>query len=338
MMLGSASVSGSFAQLLQRYCQQQQLITPVDCALVQLSDRLPVDQLAQMLDQIQAQCPDTPALGLAIGESAHTSDAGVLGYLALSCETLWEVLLRFTRYNRLCYDANQMQIDFVGDDLHIMWGVETLKPPTVLDDVMLSALVQFIRLIVGKQNIQLSRVQLIHPQHTKLQPYTDFYGCPVDMGQDKTCIQLPASLLTLKFQHADIQQISRLEQQAEALLSALPAVDDFDADMRNALITCLHNGEPNLEQIAYTLNLSVRSLQRRLSEQQQTFQQVLAKTRQHLAVQYLKDLSLSLNDISFLLGYSEQSAFQRAFKQWTQKTPQQVRQQLTTLSITDRLA
>jgi AraC-like DNA-binding protein len=329
MMLGSASVSGSFAGLLQRYCQQYDLTVPTGCTRISPSERITVRQLGQMLELIQAQQPTRTAIGLEIGRLAQVADGGVMGYLGLSCATLWEMLLRFTRYHRLVYDANEMNIEFQNDFLSIYWGVEAFKPSVLLDDLLLSMLIQLIRVMIDQEDLQLYCVQLMHPKETDCAPYQHFYGCAVEMGHERTCIQLPMTLLGIQFKHADPQQIIRLEQQAEALLMALPAVDAFDADMRQALIKCMHNGEPNLEQIASVLNLSVRSLQRRLSEQQQTFQQVLAKTRQHLATQYLQDLTLSLNDISFLLGYSEQSAFQRAFKHWTDQTPQQVRQALT---------
>ncbi|MEY4516649.1 MAG: hypothetical protein RL180_995 [Pseudomonadota bacterium] len=326
MMLGSASVSGSFARVLQRYCQRQQLVAPADCLQIASNERLDIRQLSRMLDHIQAQQPDQTALALHIARYAQVSDGGVMGYLGLSCNTLWEMLLRFTRYHRLVYDANDMHIEFQQDHLNIYWSLDTFNPPMLIEDLLLAMLVQLIRVMTGQENLNLQNVYLMHSENTDPFAYEAFYGCPVHMGCERTCIQLPISLLSVEFQHADANQISRLEKQAEALLCALPSVDAFDHEMRQALITCMHNGEPNLEQIANLLNLSVRSLQRRLAEQQQTFQHVLAKTRQHLAHQYLQDPALSLNDISFLLGYSEQSAFQRAFKHWTGQTPQQVRQ------------
>ena len=80
-----------------------------------------------------------------------------------------------------------------------------------------------------------------------------------------------------------------------------------------------------IEHIAKQMNFSVRQLQRYLQKQGQTYQQRMQEIRCMMAMQYLKDPHLSLQEISMLLGYSEQSAFQRAFKQWTAQTPQQWR-------------
>jgi AraC-like DNA-binding protein len=321
MFLGSGSVSSSLIGLLTRYCTQHGL---TQLSLSQSTDaqsRLSVQQLQHLLQQIQQQQPDVAALGLAIGCQAQIEDAGVLGYLSLSCHTLWDMLLRFMRYHRLVYDANEVDIDFPDQQLSIAWGTEKFSPSTLQDDLLLSTLLTVIRRILDQPALTPISVNLLHPAHTPTAPYEAFYGCPVQMGSKQTRLLLPLHILDLPFQHADPAQAERLEQQAEALLHALPALNRFDSDLREALIHCMHNGEPNLEQVAQTMHLSVRSLQRRLAEQDANFQQVLAKTRQHLACQYLQDRNLSFADIGFLLGYSDSSTFQRAFKQWTGLSP-----------------
>lgn len=325
-MFGSASMSGSFASLLLRYCHRAALIAPPQASHYNPQDRIPIADFHQMLDFIQAQCPEV-RLGLALGAHAQVSDIGVLGYLSLSCDTLWEMMLRFMRYHRLAYDANEMEINFNDDALEISWGTERVQPTILQDETLLALFVTVLRQLTTVDHVQLLSLDLIHQvPDTVAAQYHAFFDCPIRFGADKTRLYLPLNSLNTSFHHADPQLILRLEQQAEALMNALPAVDTFDDELRQVLIRCLHNGEPGLEQVAEAMNLSVRSLQRRLAEQQQTFQQILARTRLALARQYLQDASLSLSDIAFLLGYSEQSAFQRAFKQWTGQTPHQLRQ------------
>jgi len=93
------------------------------------------------------------------------------------------------------------------------------------------------------------------------------------------------------------------------------------------LVEAVHIGQVGIEHVAAGMGLSVRALQRRLAQRDSSYQQRLDQVRWTLADQYLQDQGLGLADIALLLGYSEQSAFQRAYKQWTGKTPHQVRQQ-----------
>jgi AraC-like DNA-binding protein len=91
------------------------------------------------------------------------------------------------------------------------------------------------------------------------------------------------------------------------------------------LITWLHDGIPKQESIADTLHISLRSLQRRLREEETSFKGLLEDTRQALAQQYLRENHRSIGEITYLLGFSEPSNFTRAFKRWTGQTPAEFR-------------
>jgi AraC-like DNA-binding protein len=85
---------------------------------------------------------------------------------------------------------------------------------------------------------------------------------------------------------------------------------------------------PTLEALAAANHLSVRTLQRRLSERDDSFQALLARTRYRLAKEYLRDPRLELTDVAALLGYSEHSAFTRAFRHWSGESPARWRRRL----------
>jgi AraC-like DNA-binding protein len=118
-----------------------------------------------------------------------------------------------------------------------------------------------------------------------------------------------------------------LMQQAKALLEKFPYSTLVDQQLQQAILIGLQKNLFQIKHIAEQMNFSVRQLQRHLQKQGKTYQQCMQEIRCMLAMQYLKDPHLSLQETAMLLGYSEQSAFQRAFKQWTQLTPQQWRQQ-----------
>ena len=328
-MFEAATISGGMVELIQRYCTQHQLTVPIQCTKYTINDRLPQRTFQDMLSCIQSQQPTVSGLGLQIGAMAQTRDTGVIGYLSSSCETLWEMMLRFTRYNRLAYDVNDMSIDYHDDMIEISWDVDRIRPTLIHDETMLALFLTLMRRIVDDPNLSFARVHFLHqrPANSLQRVYEQFFGCPVQFGDTHTRICLPISVLNMPLSYSDPALKNILERQAEALLQALPVLDHFHEELRKTLISTLHGGEPTLEIIANRMHLSVRTLQRRLTERDLTFQTVLSRTRQTLAEQYLQDDSLTLADIALLLGYSEQSAFQRAFKQWTGSTPHQIRRQ-----------
>lgn len=111
-----------------------------------------------------------------------------------------------------------------------------------------------------------------------------------------------------------------LEDHAKRLLSEVPH-GGFAEEIRKTTLAQLRGGTPTLEHVARTLGMSGRTLQRRLREDGTSFADLLDELRRGMAQAYLADPRVSISEVSYLLGFSEQSAFQRAFKRWTGQTP-----------------
>jgi AraC-like DNA-binding protein len=105
------------------------------------------------------------------------------------------------------------------------------------------------------------------------------------------------------------------------LIQKLPKAEATTDAVRRHLASELDKGQPTLEQIAPRLHMSSRTLRRRLDEEGTSFRQILGEVRRELASRYLMEGRLSVGEIAFLLGFSEPSAFHRAFKQWTGHAP-----------------
>jgi len=105
------------------------------------------------------------------------------------------------------------------------------------------------------------------------------------------------------------------------MLQKLPKGEaDTDA-VRRCLAGDLCNGQPTLQQIAPRLHMSPRTLHRRLDDEGTSFRHVLTEVRRELAARHLTERRLGVSEIAFLLGFSEPSAFHRAFKRWTGHAP-----------------
>jgi len=116
-----------------------------------------------------------------------------------------------------------------------------------------------------------------------------------------------------------------LERQADEMMRRLPAGGGIALEVRQALVSRVAGGETRIEAVARALGVSVRSLQRKLSDEGQSYQDLVEATRKEAAGQYLANSTLSIGEVAYLLGYSEAAAFHRAFKRWNGMTPQDFR-------------
>ena len=178
------------------------------------------------------------------------------------------------------------------------------------------------RLVTGRHEVRPTAVGFTHPEPANLSAYRRLLCEDVRFSQSELSFSFPAEYLNLPLSTADPDLHRLLQSQANALLNVLPQADSFYVAFQDALIKGMQTGKPNAAYIAEQLHVSERTLHRRLQEQQgKTFGSVLRETRLRLAKEYLGNRQLSLTEIAILLGYSEQSAFSRAFKQWQGETP-----------------
>jgi AraC-like DNA-binding protein len=118
-----------------------------------------------------------------------------------------------------------------------------------------------------------------------------------------------------------------MRQQQQIAFSTVAGTDDpFLKCLQSVLLKAIPEGGATLPKVAKGMNLSPRTLQRRLVEYNLSYQALLDAVREQLARRYLSRTSLMLSEIPFLLGYSDQSAFNRAFRSWTAMTPGRFRQ------------
>jgi AraC-like DNA-binding protein len=114
----------------------------------------------------------------------------------------------------------------------------------------------------------------------------------------------------------------------EALSRRKTPVTPTRARVEKLLLEVLPKGETTISNVAEVLAMSTRSLERRLNEEGASYKGVLDELRRELAMQYLNDKTLGVGQIAWLLGYSEVSSFNHAFRRWTSTNPRAVRNNL----------
>ena len=322
----AGSVYGGLGHLLQLYCESQGITQPqalLDIQNLERFDYVIWRDVLQQIDQLHPQA----GLGLKIAEYVQPKHLGILAYIALSCESLGDALKRYQDFHRLVYDGSPLQVEFAAPYFSIRWEEPELHPTQLTDEIAIALMVQFLQQFLCQQAIHLHEVHFVNPAPKDVQVYERYFHCRVRFSQAKTQILIPMSESSKVIGNADHTLQQLLMQQAQALLQQLPQSSQLDQRLQQAILKGLQKNEYQIEQIATQLGLSVRQLQRHLQQQNMTFQQRTQQVRYMLATEYLKDPHLSLQEIALLLCYSEQSAFQRAFKQWSGVTPQQWRQQ-----------
>lgn len=327
-MLVNFNVAGDLANLLLSYLDGNPLAdneTEIAALRTKLShynanSRMPFTDWWHALEVI-ARIYQKPYVGLEVGTYIQPSHCGVLGYLSLSCEYLAEALQRFERFQRLLYEGNEAFTQVEGDFITFSWPFDYGYSTRESDETLISSLLAYIKLLVGDEGLRPINIGFVHAKPVNRAAYAKILGCDVRFECKNTHITFPIAMLALKVKKADPALRALLDQQAHALLDVLPNGDHFEQQFYKYVLRSMQDGKPTIEEVARYMTMSSRTLHRRLEERQLIFKQLLQKTRQQLAQQYLKEGRLTLSEIALLLGYSEQSAFTRAFKVWLGETP-----------------
>lgn len=268
---------------------------------------------------------DNPAFGLQAARYWHPSNLGTLGFAWLSCVTLRRGLRRMERYakilgNRFTYtcidqpDGLRFVYDHGRGNAEIGWPIA---------DFTLSIIVDMCRTNIG-ENLVPQRVCLRRPPPADIKPYVDFFGGEVLFGQDEDSFLLDAATADTLLPTANRAMAATFDEILAGQLSELVA-DDLATRCRTYLLHHLTSGEPSEAEMAAAMGLSRRGMQRRLSELGWSYKRLVDDTRTELAKRYIADPRKSLTEIAFLLGFSEQSAFSRAFRRWVGVSPSEYR-------------
>jgi AraC-like DNA-binding protein len=192
------------------------------------------------------------------------------------------------------------------------------------DDSALATTTRMCRLIYG-DHFRLQKVNFKHARPRDLKPYYEYFGCEVNFDQPVNQLFIPLSIADELLAGAN-PELALLNDQVVMRRLALMDRNDIVNRVRSALMEQLPNGNISDDSVAASLHMSVRTMHRKLAEANQNFRALLVEVRRSLAELYILDNSLTLTEISLLLGFSEPSSFSRAFKSWTGSAPSEIRQ------------
>ncbi|MFT5807245.1 MAG: AraC-like DNA-binding protein [Moritella dasanensis] len=330
-MLGLGSVSVPVVKQYIRYIETLAIDIPLllsrsniaSTTLSQENERISGEQLQAFLANLII-ATDDPLFGLKSGVFVEPSSYSVLGYITMTCATLEQALERIKPYEKLVGDMGVTSIDYQPQQVAINWhcaySFEDVREQMV-DNVFASWLT-YARWLSGQALGPIAvHLQRADPSPEQRAYYQQVFACPVLFSQPTNRLILPREYLDIPLRQPDHCLLQTLELHAAGQVSALGDDHRFSIQVKDIIRILLAKGITRKDMVAGQLNMSERTLQRKLQQEQTSYQKLLDEARLSLAQQYLTETLLPVDDIAMQLGFSETRSFFRSFKGWTGQTP-----------------
>jgi len=326
----SARVAGAYVQPLLELAVER----GVGLSALAVAAGLPEDALSPMPESLAAadyvrlldagaELAGHPHFGLHVGERVRLGTYSVYGLILLSCRDLGQAFAQTLRYESLAHDLGRSELGVQDGTAVYQWHSHFPHASRHLAESVFAGVRVFGDWLAGTP-LPAAPVAFTHAAPADVSEHHRLFGPDVEFGASTNCARFDAALLAMPVPNADVGLYPVLQQHAEQLLQKKLRVQGeagIVARVRHSIASHLAQDRASLALIAQDLNLSPRTLQRKLSDASSSFQQVLDQTRQELAQDYLLRPDLSLTDIAFLLGYQDQSAFNHAFREWAGESP-----------------
>ncbi len=268
--------------------------------------------------------------GLHLGEYLSLSAAGLIVQIAQSSRTVLEALQYLAEFSNLGLQALPFQVKELATEWELslipnaQWQKEhPLIVQQTTDMLLVFAIREFHTLT--RQRYYPNRIDFAGESPENISEYERILNCPLYFGQAKTAIYVAKKQVEEQVITSDYKLLQILVQHAREKLATLNLKVGFATIVKQSIINLVKPQFPTIEQVAANLNLSVRTLQRRLKEEGLTYKAVLDELRKQFALDYIKNKTLSIKEIAYLLDYAEPSSFIRSFKRWTGESPNNYR-------------
>ena len=292
--------------------------------------RFPAAQFPQVLATL-AEISENPLIALQLGEATQPRMLGSIGFMMSTAPTLEQAYQTLIDYLPLLFEGAALQMEQQVDGTRLSVELNQNDPHAVR--YFLACLINWPRWLTGRQ-VPVLQIQMTQPVPERVQPYQQFFAAEIEFDAARNQILLSNDYLSLPCVDANSEMHHLHREFADSLLSKTAQQSALTAQTRNLIRQQLTLGGNVVrrEAIAESLGLSLRTLQRKLGQQGSNFQTIYDQTRREVCVQLIQRGQLSFGEISFQLGFSNQSAFQKAFKRWMGVSPSTYRQQVKPLA------
>jgi len=290
--------------------------------------RYPLVKIRKLWD-LSKEASGDEAIGLKTGWYAKPAQFYAFGYSWLASSNLLGAMQRLTRYYQLMSTASvEVRMAETADSyaLSAVFPDESKSPPKEGIDCGMTALLALCD-IVAEKEIRPLRVDLTCPATVHPDAYREALRAPIQFSAEVGTFHFDKELLRAPLPHGTPDVARATDKIAEQYIETLDP-NKVASQVKQLLIALLPSGKADQDLVSRRLNRSTSTLQRQLLAEGMSYRDVLESTRRSLAENYLSDKKHSYAQIAFLLGFSDQSNFSRAFKRWTSLSPKQYQESL----------
>lgn len=280
--------------------------------------------------KMAAKMSGDPCFGFKAASYLHPTTLHALGYTFLASETLGDALQRAARYVRITNTALTAVFEKTDIGYRLKYDLSKewrgIQPADEAVDATVAVAIDMCRSCYGAELnpilLEVSRPKI--PECTK--QYAEMFKSPIHYSTNHIAIYFNEADITRRLPSTNAELVRANEKIIVDYLARLDK-NNITTQVKSILLELLPSGNFTEDSILQHLHLSQRTLQRKLKDEGTTFKELLDETRKELAKEYVNDSSLSLSEITYLLGFSEQSNFTRAFKRWQGQSPSVYREQ-----------
>jgi len=283
--------------------------------------------------EVALQLTGDPFLGLHIGEQTNPSIMGLVGHLMQSCRSLRDAFQSVCDNNSLVTDMFHYSIKVSGSKTILnyepsqAWVIISPQGAQQAVEQAMAGTLHVFQLLSGKKIIP-TQSTFAHSKSGNLLEYQRVFQSTLKFkAEDNSLVFFKEQLQTpvISYDRSLLSMFNKLLQEKSSVRKSNSQITH---QIKNEILTNFKGQVPTLEMMASKLNMTPRSLQRRLEEQKATYRQVTTEVGQELSASLLKNKAIKIIEISRTLGYADSRSFQRAFKSWTGRSPGEFRKSL----------
>lgn len=267
-----------------------------------------------------------PALALRFGDESRFREMSIVGLITATAETMGEAFEQMNRYARLVIEVDGHE---TGERFAIarrpdgVWIEDRRRNPNDFLELTESTWVRFVSDNARRfPDRPFARaVHVTHAEPPYRAEYDRYLKAPVVFGSDRNALLVDESWLEIRLGPPNRYVFGIFSERADALLKSLIDSKSVRGQVESALIPILHTGDASMDMVAGKMGLSRPTLYRRLRDEGVSYEALLDELRHKMALHYLDGQKVSVNETAYLVGFSDPSAFSRAFKRWTGASP-----------------
>jgi AraC-like DNA-binding protein len=268
-----------------------------------------------------------PLIGLHIGIGTPKMLHGMVGFLIQSCKDLDQALQMLSKYGHMAspmvsykYKINDVAV--LEIEQNKMWLLKHPEPARQANDFLFASTLNTSAALTGKRIVPL-RIELAYPKR-EISEYQKFFGCDVLFNREVNRIILDKKDVATSILTSDQSMFERFNSMV-AEKQALLATNTTRGNLKQILFMQFRGRIPSIDEAATALDMTPRSLQRKLMQERTTFREVAGEIRRDIAFQLMQNPAIKISEVSDILGYSDPTAFRKAFKSWTNVVPRAVK-------------